>query len=103
MKEAHSKAQGRVLAAFRTFVKENGRSPTYRELQVAAQISKTAAFNHIKNLVARGILQELPQKRGGVYESPNSSSTINIYLDQRGVLVKVDSPPHIQVMIRRTS
>lgn len=104
MKEAVTKAQFPVLEAFRSFSKEHGRSPTYRELAQLTGVATSNVYNHVQKLIARGVLAKHPEtSRNAIYETKGLEDTVvNIFLDQRGVLVRVDSPPHIKIMVRRT-
>lgn len=98
--------QTHVLNGFRTFVAREGRAPTYRELAALTGVPYGGAiYNIVQGLIERGHLARGVGHFNYLIEpTPDQVATrVDVLVDQRGVLIKVDAPRHITVTVRRST
>lgn len=51
-------SQQKVLTYYDAFVKENGRTPTYKEASQSLETSPSAIYTHVKNLEKKGLIDK---------------------------------------------
>lgn len=59
-------AQLRVMQTIREYRRAHGSSPTYQEVADALCMSKTAAADHIKHCINKGVLKADPGRRRSI-------------------------------------
>lgn len=101
MKDPLTKLQQKTLKAFRLFVREHKRPPSYRDFAALQKIAVGTAWSRLTELVDKGYLRRGPHRANFVFEPPKSPDTVIIHIDQQNTFIRVEAPANLTIIMRK--
>lgn len=101
MKAPLTDLQLRDLTTFREFVRDMGRSPSYKELALIWDCAAGTAWNRISELIQKGYLIRHHKRAGYVFEPPFEDMTVHITLDNQNRFVHATGPDFIKINVTK--